>query len=334
MIKAKTFCLFILTIFLFNTQVKSFNYYKFEDRTKNFIACDMNTAILVVLTDRSIILFSILSRFRDIREPMFLDEIDFKNGISIKAIEYNIFVSTKDDINIFRFNKGKIEFLKKIEEKNVVQIEKSYLDYNSPFFYFYKDNSISIYNDFFNKIKEEVLDKNLKFVTAKEDESLYRDKSNKYYVLKFDKSLKLNKSNKKIDGDVLYFGGDGFYISKDGNEIISIYNNFELTSRINPYKDLKKLANKENMLSFKINKVLPMRDKLCITGEMNYEDQPTVKCTLIYDEKNKFCKTENPSIAEIFGIDVKYNQFSDIVFLAKNFLYYFCHGFYYSCGSF
>lgn len=324
------FLLFFFIIFFLNFELKAYNYYKFEDTTKEFKACDMNTAILTVLTDKTILFFVILSKFKNIREPVFIDEIDFKGGLFVKVIEYDSFVFTKDGISVFRFGNGKIEFLKKIEERDAIQIEKSYLNQNKVVYYVFKDKKILIYNDFFNKIKEEILGEDLKFISANQDVSLYRYKKNVYSIFKFDPSYNLHKQNKVIYGDILYFSGDEMYISKDKNEIVTIYgNNFE--KKINPYKDLKNLF-KKNILKFKIDKVLPMRDKMCIIGEIIDENNKPERRTLVYDNDYKFCKLEGQFIAETFGVDVKNNAFSDLIFLAINFFYFFSHGNYYSCN--
>lgn len=119
------------------------------------------------------------------------------------------------------------------------------------------------------------------------------------------------------------------YISKDENEIVTIHRN-DFEKKINPYKDLRNLL-KGNILKFKIDKVLPMWDKMCIIGEIINGNKPERR-TLVYDNDYKFCKLEDQSIAEIFGVDVKKNAFSDLIFLAKNFFYFFSHGHYYSCN--
>ena len=325
---------FLLIIFFLNIEAKTFNYYKFEDKTKEFKTCDMNTAILTILTDEKILFFSIISKFRNIREPMFISEVDFKGGLQVKVIEYYSFIFTKEDISVFRFRNGKIEFLKKIEEKDAIQIEKSYLNQNNPVYYIFKDNKILIYSDFFNKIKEENFEKKLKFISSDQDESLYKYKENEYLIFEFDPSYNLHKKDIIINEDILYFSGKGMYITKDNNENLTIYNNFEVRKKINPYKDLKKSSIKEDILRFKVNKVLPMWEKFCIIGEIVYKDKPAEKRTLVYDDNYRFCKVEGPFFAEIFSVDAKENSFSDIIFLAKHLFYYFQHGSYYSCFNF
>lgn len=324
------FLLFFSIIFFLNFELKAFDYYKFEDKTKEFKACDMNTAILTVLADKKILFFVILSKFRLIREPVFIDELDFIGGLWVKVIEYDSFVFTKDGISVFRFKNGKIEFLKNIEEREAIQIEKSYLNQNNPVYYVFKDNKILIYNDFFNKIKEEILGEDLKFISANQDESLYKYKENVYLLFKFDPSYNLHKQKKIIYGDILYFSGNDMYITKDKNEIVTIYDDH--IRKINPYKDIRNLFVKENILKFKIDKVLPMWEKLCVIGEIIFKNKRSEKRTLVYDENYRFCKMEGQSIAEIFSVDVKNNAFSDLIFLAKHFFYFHSHGYYYSCN--
>lgn len=308
-----------------------FEYYKFEDKTKNFIASDMNTVMIALLTEKSIMVFLILSKFMNIREPFFLAEIPFQDGKDIFVLEYNIFVLGGDGVTIFRAKKGKIEFVKNLEEKEVIQIEKSYNDWKNFSYFFYKKNSISVYDEYFNKIKEEDFPKGFNFVIASEDQSIFKDKNGDYYFISFDSNLNIYKERKFVKGEILSFSRNGNFISIDNNTIL-IYGNFEVERRINPYKDLMNLPMYKGFKKLKVNKVLFIRNKLLIFAEL-FRNDIEEKLTIVYNWEGKFCKVETPSISEIFGIDIEGNQFGDILFLSKNIFEFFCHGGKYSCGS-
>lgn len=321
-----------LLLFAISQEGYCFDYYKFDDRTKDFIACDMNTVMIAVLTNKSIMVFLILSKFMIIREPMFFEKIPLENGVDVQVIEYYIFAMVKDGMKVFKIMNGKIELIKSLEEKDVIIVEKSYLDLKNSKYYFYKEKSISIYNEFFNKIKEVNLSRDFKFIGAAGEESIYKDNKGNHYLIRFDNNSNLYKEEKNVKGQILFFSGRGNYISKEGEDVILISNNFEIMKKIYPLKDLKKLPKYKELKEYKINKVLSQRGKLCIMGESTSEGKEN-KITIIYDSYYNFCKVESPCIGEIFNVDVEGNQFGDIVFISKNTLEFFCHGSYYSCSG-
>lgn len=303
-----------------------------SEENEEFKSMDMNTAFLVILSNKYIKVYAIIQPMI-LKELLFLDKLEIKDYSEINLIINKIFAIGNNGIDVFELREGRITRTNEIMERDALNVQQ---DIERQRFYIYKNSGNAIYDYNFKKVIENnIKEDKFNFLKAFKNEGLYKDEKGNKYIINFsDKSYSIEPL--KLKGEVIFFEGKKFFWILEDSILLKMYKDLKNELTINILKDINEFLNKEKSEKVKKVKIKDLLisyiyDYIYLVADVFMENNLKKQCTLIYyytEGSYKLCNIKSTN--EWKSIKTKINKFYNIAFLSKNDIF-FSKDKYYSC---